>query len=337
MEVGSLFHQYERDWQNGYLQRNKSICHETKKGEEEMSQKTQVYTKGSAISKDGTTIGYRQMGSGPGVVILHGGGLASQHFMKLGTALSDAFTVSIPDRRGRGMSGPFGNEYSHQKEDEDLDALLKKTGAHFVFGTAGVAGLHAAISLPALEKVAVFEPVIFLNQPGQKKFESMVEGFDKQMVKGDLVGGMVSLTKASQVSQVISAIPDFFLRPLFNLLLWIDERRTKGDNVSLRALLPTLHVELLHERETAGTLENYRNVSAEVLLLLGGKTSDPMIRETARALNTVLPHAHLVELPGLVHGTAQDAGKPLIFAEVLKRFFQGKEASLQEEQPSSRG
>jgi hypothetical protein len=30
---------------------------------------------------------------------------------------------------------------------------------------------------------------------------------------------------------------------------------------------------------------------------------------------------------------AQDAGKPLIFAEVLKRFFQGKEASLQEEQP----
>jgi pimeloyl-ACP methyl ester carboxylesterase len=299
-----------------------------------MNKKTQVYTKDAVTSKDGTTIGYRQMGSGPGVIILHGGGLASQHFMTLGTALSDMFTVYIPDRRGRGMSGPFGEEYSHQKEDEDLDALIKKTGAHFVFGTAGVAGIHAAISLPAIEKVAVFEPVLFLNQPGQKEFESMVEGFDKQMAKGDLVGGMVSLTKASQVSKVISNLPDFFLAPPFRLLLWIDEKRVKGDNVSLRALLPTLHVELLHVKETAGTLENYKNISAEVLLLLGSKTSDPLIRETAKALNNVLPHSHLVELPGLVHGTAQDAGKPLIFAEELKRFFQGKETLVQEQQPS---
>jgi pimeloyl-ACP methyl ester carboxylesterase len=273
------------------------------------------------------------MGSGPGVVILHGGGLASQHYMKLGTALSDAFTVYIPDRRGRGMSGPFGKEYSHQKEDEDLDALMKKTGAHFVFATAGVAGIHAAISLPAIEKVAVYEPVIFLNLPEQKAFESMIDRFDKHMVKGDLVGGMVSLTKDSQASRVISALPDSFLVPIFKLILWIDDRLTKGDNVSYRALLPTLHVELLHERDTAGTIENYRNVSAEVLLLLGSKTSDPMIRETARALNNVLPHAHLVELPGLVHGSAQDYGKPLIVAEALKRFFQGKETFVQEQQP----
>ncbi len=34
-------------------------------------------------------------------------------------------------------------------------------------------------------------------------------------------------------------------------------------------------VELLHERETAGTLENYRNVAAEVLLLLVGKLLTP--------------------------------------------------------------
>jgi hypothetical protein len=32
--------------------------------------------------------------------------------MKLGTLLSDEFTVYIPDRRGRGMSGPIGEDYS---------------------------------------------------------------------------------------------------------------------------------------------------------------------------------------------------------------------------------
>lgn len=68
--------------------------------------------------------------------------------MKLGTLLSDEFTVYIPDRRGRGMSGPIGEDYSIEKENEYLDALLKKTGVHYVFGTAdGVLFvLHAAIS-----------------------------------------------------------------------------------------------------------------------------------------------------------------------------------------------
>jgi pimeloyl-ACP methyl ester carboxylesterase len=57
-------------------------------------------------SKDGTKIGYRQYGAGPGVVLLHGGLQASQNFTTLAQLLSDTFTVYVPDRRGRGMSAP---------------------------------------------------------------------------------------------------------------------------------------------------------------------------------------------------------------------------------------
>jgi len=57
------------------------------------------YEMGSVVSKDGTAIGYRQMGDGPGVILFHGGANASQSYSKLGAALSDAFTVYIPDRR----------------------------------------------------------------------------------------------------------------------------------------------------------------------------------------------------------------------------------------------
>ena len=57
--------------------------------------KKQKYTKGFVTSLDGTTIGYRQMGSGPGIILLHGGGKASQTLMQLGTELSDEFTVYI--------------------------------------------------------------------------------------------------------------------------------------------------------------------------------------------------------------------------------------------------
>ena len=47
-------------------------------------------------SRDGTTIGYRQLGHGPGVIAVHGGMQAAQNLMKLALALADSFTVYLP-------------------------------------------------------------------------------------------------------------------------------------------------------------------------------------------------------------------------------------------------
>ncbi len=69
----------------------------------------------SVVSVDGTMIGYRMIGSGPGLVIVHGGMRASQHYLPLAEALAGTYTVYIPDRRGRGMSGPAGDDYSMTK------------------------------------------------------------------------------------------------------------------------------------------------------------------------------------------------------------------------------
>jgi len=45
------------------------------------------YRTGSVISRDGTTIGYRPLGSGPAVVLVHGGMQAAQNFMGLARRL----------------------------------------------------------------------------------------------------------------------------------------------------------------------------------------------------------------------------------------------------------
>ena len=73
------------------------------------------YAKGSVLSKDRTTIGYRQFGKGCAVILVHGGMKTSHDFMKLAVALSDAFTVYAVDRRGRDQSGPHGDEFSVDK------------------------------------------------------------------------------------------------------------------------------------------------------------------------------------------------------------------------------
>lgn len=76
----------------------------------------QKYTKGFVTSKNGTTTGYRQMGIGTCLILLHEGAKASQTLMHLVMALSGDFTVYIPDSRGRGLSRPFGDNYGLEME-----------------------------------------------------------------------------------------------------------------------------------------------------------------------------------------------------------------------------
>jgi deazaflavin-dependent oxidoreductase (nitroreductase family) len=290
------------------------------------------YAKGSVMSKDGTIIGFRHLGRGPGVVILHGGALASQHYMKLGAALADEFTVYIPDRRGRGLSGPYGPRYSIAREDEDLDAIVTATGAQCVFGAAdgGLFALHASITVPAIRKVAVFEPVIFVDQPGLDDFKSVISRQEGLQARGDVAALMAAMAKDAMAGdargQSVSApyrlLGWVMTRPLFcRMMLWADARLVKGDDVALRDLIPALKPELDQVKATEGTIDDYKNVTAEVLLMCGTQ-APPLFTGTLDALANVLPRAARVELPGLNHGGAQDqGGQPAVIAEQLRRFF----------------
>jgi pimeloyl-ACP methyl ester carboxylesterase len=286
------------------------------------------YTKNIVTSKDGTNIGYRQMGNGPDIILLHGGISSSQYFMKLGTALSDEFTVYIPDRRGRGLSGPFGDNYGLQREVEDLDAILKKTGAHYLFGgsSGGLIALQASFTLSSIYKIATYEPLVYANKSEMDNFNEIVQQFDKQLAEGEITKAMITAmgvnTKVDpdQKSPIIFSLPSIIWRPIFAYILAADERNVKGDDVTLKELMPTLKFDIQLVNETEGKLENFKNVSAEVLLLNGSK-SPLFLKNSTEALNKVLPHATQKELDGLDHDSAQNYGKPEIIAKEIKKFF----------------
>lgn len=94
------------------------------------------------------------------MVLLSGGFFAAQHYMGLAGAFSDAFSVFVPDRRGRGMSGPPGDRYSMASECEYVEALLTATGARFVWGHSScrLVALRVALTAPQIRKVAVYVP-----------------------------------------------------------------------------------------------------------------------------------------------------------------------------------
>jgi len=297
-----------------------------------MGPEKDVVTTGSVVSADGTRIGYRRVGEGPGLILLHGGVNASQHMMKLGRALADAFTVYLPDRRGRGMSGAYGPAYDIQREDEDLAAMVEHTAAECVFGPAngGLFALHGAIGLERVRRVAAYEPLLLWGGPDdaaiRRTFTTM-----QQLIRGGRMGeGIVYSIQESVdrevrrghmsrwVGAAVLAFPSRVGAGLIDLLLRY--QRPRQANVAWRELVASLPAELDPVLDTDGTLEQYRQLDAKVLLTYGSET-DPMFVDCAEALHAVLPHSTVLRLPGLNHDSAQTYGKPETIAAALRLFF----------------
>jgi hypothetical protein len=88
-----------------FIKREKDMNTKTTSNNHSIVLVREHYTTGSVVSQDGTPIGYRQYGHGPGLVLEQGGMGSAHNFHQLAGLLSDTFTVYVPDRRGRGLSG----------------------------------------------------------------------------------------------------------------------------------------------------------------------------------------------------------------------------------------
>ena len=277
------------------------------------------YTTGAVISLDGTTIGYRKLGSGPGVILLSGGYLAAQHYMQLAGTLSEAFTVYVPDRRGRGLSGPPGDRYCMARECEDVNSLLTATGTHLVFGhsSGALIALQAALTLPAVRKVAVYEPP--LSTHGSIS-TSWIPRFDREVARGRPASAFVTFVKADKLVPAI--LPSWLLVPLIALYFKIEKWRVEPTDIPMEALVPLQRFDGLLVGEMDSSFESFAGMGADVLLM-GGQKSPAFLREILGALEETLPRARRVEFQGVGHEAPIDRGDPERVGEELLAFFTG--------------
>jgi pimeloyl-ACP methyl ester carboxylesterase len=111
------------------------------------------------ISRDGTSIVYERVGSGP-VVVLVGGGLDDgTENGPLAQELAEHFTAVNYARRGRAGSGDV-QPYALEREIEDLMALIDEVGGPVhLFGASsgGALALEAAAAGLSIGKITVFD------------------------------------------------------------------------------------------------------------------------------------------------------------------------------------
>jgi pimeloyl-ACP methyl ester carboxylesterase len=240
-------------------------------------------------------------------------------FTDLGAALADRFTVLIPDRRGRGLSGPFRPDHCMATEIDDLGRLLAETGTRNVFAlSAGaVVAMHTALVNPTILRLALYEPPL---EFGTVQPRYWAASYEAALAKGDLPAAFVAVLKGTGDDEIMTKLPTPVLKSFFAMMMRLRPNAAVGNRPPLTTLIPTVHYDIELIAEKAGDLDRFRSLSTKTLLL-GGDRSQDYLTAALDALVKILPNATRVELKGAGHIAADNEGDPARVAAELHRFF----------------
>ncbi|HSW65820.1 MAG TPA: alpha/beta hydrolase [Bacillota bacterium] len=274
------------------------------------------------VSSDGTEIGYRILGSGPGVIVLNGGMRASEHYLKLANLLARDFTVYLPDRRGRQLSGVPGPHYGMQTELDDLKALLEATGAERVFGHSAGAliALRGAQTFPQIKKLAVYEPPLSVQH--NIPTHDWLPQFDEEIRTRKFAAAMeTSLGGLGLLPSEAMQLPRWVRVMIMRMLIIGDWLRYRPGYTKPGALVATQRLDLPLVNFMNDTTGEFKRLKTPTLLLGGGKTQTPFLKQALQSLAEVIPHNQYQVFPNLEH-TAPTTNKGAIeISPVLRTFF----------------
>lgn len=243
-------------------------------------------------SADGTTLGVYVEGTGPALVLVHGGTADHTRWAPLIPLLRDDFSLVMPDRRGRGASANESDEYAIEREGEDVLAVLAavEPGAMvFSHSYGATATLTVLDRLPA-SSVVLYEPP-FDTSGYQTIPEEQLARWEGHLEHGEREAVLESFYRETLL------FDDAALEQLRALPIW-------------QTRLAAVHT-LVREGRALRTFRPAQiRPSMPVRLLLGDSTA-PHLDASTRAAADATAGSELLLLPGQGH-VAIDAATTMI-------------------------
>ena len=251
-------------------------------------------------SKDGTMIGFRRSGTGPGLLFVHGITADHMSWSKISPRFEEYFTVYAMDRRGRGGSGD-SPDYNFMREVEDIVALLESIGEPvnlFGHSLGGLLCLEAALLSDKIGRLMLYEPhVPNIGPPTPADLPYQIQALIDQ---GKLEAAMLLFLREA------AGMQDEEIQVYRELPLW----------QARLPLAPTIPREMQVDRTFSFDASKYAKLWVPTLLLLGGE-SPPFSQQAVQIVATALPNSRVVILPGQQH-MAHHTNPDLFFEEVLR-------------------
>ncbi len=258
---------------------------------------------------DGGPLAVLSVGTGPAVVVVHGGGTDASVYRRLASRLSGSFTVHLYNRRGRGRSAPRPASYGLDTEIGDLGSVVEHTGATRVVGhsVGGYFALAAARVLPAIGTLALFDPTVSVDGCFPRDF---LPEFERLVADGDTVAAMVEMGRS--LNNPGTTMPLWLQRAAVRAVLMTPPGRT------MARLLPTVPAESRLAVEGDGPARQWSDVAARTCFFIGERSPGYYL-VAARRLVDVMPDASIDVVPRLGHDAVARATGPVV--ESLTRFL----------------
>jgi pimeloyl-ACP methyl ester carboxylesterase len=252
---------------------------------------------------DGVDIGLLTAGSGPGLLLVHGGMGTIESWRGVWDALTRHRRVTAMDRRGRGSSGD-GSSYALDREFADVAAVAAALAAG-QGGPVDVAGysIGGTCVLGAAALGAPFRRLVLYEPPGPPT----VPGDWAERVAAMIADGQVGRAAFSFLTEIIG--------------LTQAEVEALRDAPGSQDVLPIIAATMPREARALASadLPGAARQVGQPVLLLRGETSPPWAGQIIAELAAVLPAATVIQLPGVGH-EALDQAPNLLVAE-LERFL----------------
>lgn len=250
-------------------------------------------------SRDGTTIGYKRIGSGRPLLLIHGTTADHRRWDAISSRLEEHFTVFAVDRRGRGSSGDSPN-YALMREAEDTAAVIEVIGEPaFVLGHSygAVVGLEAAVLTDQIARLILYEPDLPSDEtafpPG------VTERMQAKLDQGELEAALEVFFRE------VVRMPEPELAVYRQLPMW------KGRI----ELAPTIPRELRAGETYHFDDKKFTGLKIPTMLMVGGDSPAHFLK-AAEMIASALPNSRIAILPGQRH-IAMDTNPDLFLKEVL--------------------
>lgn len=268
--------------------------------------------RGFARSTDGTPLGLLSAGTGPPLLLVHGGLSGMHRWAPLWPLLTSQFAVTAMDRRGRGSSGdaPDPAAYALEREFDDVRAVVETLAARSgrpvdVFGHS----LGAICALGAAARGAPVRRLLLYEPPGPPA----VPAEWLRRLHSTIDAGQSGLAVASYLVEVIG-----LTRERVNELR--EETLQAGSGPGVDDVLAVASRTVVREAEALAALDLAAlaaGVRQPVRFLLG-TTSPRWAGEVTGLLTAQLPGSEIETLDGEGHEAV--GGAPRRVAEALVRF-----------------
>ncbi|MFF0817086.1 alpha/beta fold hydrolase [Rhodococcus sp. NPDC003318] len=240
-------------------------------------------TTASTTSADGTEIGWRRLGTGPAIVMVHGSIATGEQWLPVATALADRYTCHLVDRRGRGLSGD-AEAYELDTEVADIAAVVDALGP----GTTLLGHSYGAICVAAAVAAGVDVAATILYEPPLP-----VAG----PVGGSALPRFTDAVRGGEYDRALTiAMTDVMTMPPAG----VDALRRTPVWAEMVALSPTWVRELAVIDGLEGDLDRFHSIASRTLFLLGANTA-PHHKEATAYLQRHLADTTVVEFPGQEH------------------------------------